>query len=162
MLILVVSCVGIGGELAGEESAPPTSSTSTVTVPTTSRALTTIEPPSTTDAPPTTEASTTSQLPPPSTAPSTVPETGSDVLPPGVVEAILLDVADLTGVDIEQITVALVEEETFNDASLGCPQPGEVYAQVITPGFEVIVQADNIQLDYRVDEQTGSFKLCEQ
>jgi len=27
------------------------------------------------------------------------------------------------------------------DASLGCPQPGQMYAQVITPGFQILLEA---------------------
>lgn len=53
-------------------------------------------------------------------------------------------------------------EMTFDDASLGCPEPGRLYAQVLTQGFQVIVEAGEAELDYRVDERTGAFKLCEQ
>lgn len=45
------------------------------------------------------------------------------------------------GLSPDAITVESVEELDWPDASLGCPQPGMLYAQVITPGYRVIVTA---------------------
>jgi hypothetical protein len=39
------------------------------------------------------------------------------------------------GVPEESVQVILVESVAWPDASLGCPQPGQAYAQVVTPGF---------------------------
>lgn len=39
---------------------------------------------------------------------------------------------------IEQ--VGPVEEVTWPDASLGCPEPGMIYAQVLTPGYRFKLQ----------------------
>jgi len=46
----------------------------------------------------------------------------------------------------------------FPDASLGCPQPGMAYAQVITPGFQVLVEADGRRFDVRVAGTVG--QIC--
>ncbi|OGG21114.1 hypothetical protein A3D03_05705 [Candidatus Gottesmanbacteria bacterium RIFCSPHIGHO2_02_FULL_40_13] len=40
-------------------------------------------------------------------------------------------------VDKSQITVERSEEYLWNDASLGCPQKGMFYAQIIIPGFTI-------------------------
>lgn len=77
-------------------------------------------------------------------------------------EAILADAAAQIGVAPEEVEVVSVEAEVFNDTSLGCPEAGETYAQVLTRGFHVIVDADGNELDYRVDARTQAFRLCEQ
>lgn len=41
-----------------------------------------------------------------------------------------------------QIEVAGVEERTWSDASLGCPEPGRFYAQVLTPGYRIVLRVD--------------------
>lgn len=78
-----------------------------------------------------------------------------------LLEAITADAAERTGVDPADVDIVSVTEETFNDSSLGCPEPGQVYTQVITPGHIVIVQAGDDELDYRVGTQPETFKLCE-
>jgi hypothetical protein len=44
------------------------------------------------------------------------------------------------GIPEESVQVVLVESVEWPDASLGCPQPGQAYAQVVTPGFRVTFQ----------------------
>ena len=41
------------------------------------------------------------------------------------------------------IQVESYKEYIFNNASLECPKPGELYAQVLTPGWIIIFNADN-------------------
>ena len=48
----------------------------------------------------------------------------------------------------------------FNDASLGCPQPGEAYAQVQTEGYRFVVEYQGINYDYRVAENDSNVVLC--
>lgn len=50
--------------------------------------------------------------------------------------------AETIGVATNAITVKLVEAVQWRDASLDCPQPGMMYAQVITPGHRVVLEAD--------------------
>ena len=42
---------------------------------------------------------------------------------------------------IEQLTVQQAQAIDWPDSSLGCPQPGMMYMQVITPGFKVLLKA---------------------
>lgn len=51
------------------------------------------------------------------------------------------DLAEHAGVDVEEIVVKDVKEAEFPDASLGVPEPGKTYAQVVTPGFVIQLQA---------------------
>jgi len=49
--------------------------------------------------------------------------------------------ADWLGIPTEQIEVVEVEEVEWRDTSLGCPEPGMVYAQVITAGCRATLEA---------------------
>ncbi len=45
------------------------------------------------------------------------------------------DLAEFLGISVNTVAITLAEEMTWSDASLGCPQPGAMYPQVLTPGF---------------------------
>lgn len=67
-------------------------------------------------------------------------------------------VADFLSVPETEVTLVSVEAKDFGDPSLGCPSPGMAYAQVITPGHRVIVEADGRRFDVRVSGGHG--KIC--
>ncbi len=77
-----------------------------------------------------------------------------------VVAAVKADLASRLEISQGQITVVSAKAVTWNDASLGCPQPGEMYAQVLTPGYQIILEAQDTQYDYHTDD-LGHFVLCE-
>ncbi len=72
---------------------------------------------------------------------------------------VLEDAAARLGLPIDELGLARVEERSWPDASLGCPEPGNVYAQVITPGFLVVVDGRADRLEYHTDDR-GNFVLC--
>lgn len=84
-----------------------------------------------------------------------------DGFPGELLEEILIDAADRTGIPTAEIEVVSVEAKTFSDAALGCPEPGKMYAQVLTQGFIVLLRAAGEDLDFRVSKASGSFVLCE-
>ncbi|MFH1967279.1 MAG: hypothetical protein ABIJ03_02110 [Patescibacteria group bacterium] len=51
------------------------------------------------------------------------------------------DLAERLGIIIEEILVKSTTEKTWSDASLGCPEKGKYYVQVITPGYLIIFEA---------------------
>lgn len=55
--------------------------------------------------------------------------------------------------------VVSAESVTWSDSSLGCPKPGMMYSQVITPGMKVVVEADGKTYDYRFG-RGDTPKLC--
>jgi hypothetical protein len=61
------------------------------------------------------------------------------------------DLADRLSIGVERITVAKVEAVEWPDASLGCPEPGKVYAQVVTPGYRIVLEAQGGSYEYHVD-----------
>jgi hypothetical protein len=60
---------------------------------------------------------------------------------------------DAATVDVSVISSQAVQ---FNDSSLNCPQPGMLYAQVITDGHQVLVSAREKTYDVRI---TGDYAL---
>lgn len=67
-------------------------------------------------------------------------------------------VASALGLEIAATRVVLEEARDFPDASLDCPEPGMLYAQVITPGSRVIVEAEGRRFDVRVAGTRG--RIC--
>ena len=52
------------------------------------------------------------------------------------------------------------EPVEWSDASLGCPEPGKMYAQVITPGFRLVFDYQGQRYEYHTD-QAGTALECE-
>lgn len=80
------------------------------------------------------------------------PLAGSPTPPPAPSDAVqtLIDraVADLAGrlgVPAERVTVVGADPFDFADSSLGVPEPGQVYAQVLTPGVVIVLAVDEVQ-----------------
>jgi len=47
--------------------------------------------------------------------------------------------------------VTSVKSVTWPDASLGCPEPGKVYATVMTPGYRIEIESGGIHYCYHAD-----------
>ena len=69
--------------------------------------------------------------------------------------AALEDLAARFEVSVDEIEVLSVEAMEWPDGCLGVGQPDEVCAQVITPGFEVLLQFGETVVTYRTNE-TGT------
>lgn len=70
--------------------------------------------------------------------------------PPAVVEAIRV-VAEKAGVPPQQIEVERFEEVDWPDSCLGLATADEMCAQVITPGYRVILNADGNRYEVHTD-----------
>ncbi len=68
-----------------------------------------------------------------------------------IVEQVRADAAHRAGVALAETHILRVEARDWSDASLGCPQPGRQYAQVVTPGYLVVAWAANRELEYHTD-----------
>ncbi len=79
--------------------------------------------------------------------------------PREITEKTKADLAKQFGVDTNQIRVVEARAVTWPDASLGCPQPEMAYAQVITPGYWILLEAEGKQYPYHTD-QNGQIILC--
>jgi hypothetical protein len=70
------------------------------------------------------------------------------------------DLARRLGLALEVIQLVSVEAVDWLDTSLGCPEPGMMYAQVITPGFRIVLEAKGQTYEYHTD-RSGQVVLCQ-
>jgi hypothetical protein len=67
--------------------------------------------------------------------------------------------AEALRIDQGEISLVLAEPVTWNDGSLGCPQPGMVYPQVLVDGYRFVLQAQGLQYELHTDTRR-SVVLC--
>ena len=71
-----------------------------------------------------------------------------------LIEQATADLAQRTGVSTSQIQVVEATEVEWPDSSLGCPQPGMSYLQVITPGYRIVLEANGTRYEYHSNNNT--------
>ena len=54
-----------------------------------------------------------------------------------------------------------LEPVEWGDASLGCPKPDVMYAQVVTPGFQLVFEYEGQQYEYHTDQDGSTVARCE-
>lgn len=81
-------------------------------------------------------------------------------VPEELLDAIREDLAKRLGIDTAGWEPVQARSVNWNDGSLGCPKPGQVYTQAITPGYHIAFEVDETYYDYRA-KQNGFFMLCE-
>lgn len=69
------------------------------------------------------------------------------------------DLSNRKGVDKEEIVIVEVKAVEWPDTSLGCPEPGMMYAQVITPGYRIVLSHRGQLYEYHSD-QSGRVVYC--
>lgn len=75
------------------------------------------------------------------------------------VKAAFADASQRTGLAIEALRLHSAAAVYWRDGSLGCPQPGRVYAQALVPGYRVRIRTPEHELDYHAASR-GSVVLC--
>jgi hypothetical protein len=155
LLLLLVACVP---QNAG--SHPTVATLTPTTRPQTAAPTATLHPTVTADRAETIDCTTqpTPELPDETTLP-TLNSTVVGEVPPELLENLIADLAERLEISNDQITVVHSEAVEWNDGSLGCPQPGMVYLQVVTPGFRVVLAGQDQLYDYHSDTK-AHFILC--
>lgn len=77
-----------------------------------------------------------------------------------LVQAALLDAARVTGrprADLRVIDAAAVD---WPDGAAGCPEPGVLYPQAVTPGYRIRIQAGTAVLNYHATRHSQEPLLC--
>ena len=102
----------------------------------------------------------TASAPAPTTA-APSPTVGEPTVPAEAAEITLVkeDLAQRLNVPTDQLRVVSVEAVDWPDTSLGCPKPNMFYAEVITPGFKIIIEAGGREYTYHTGR--GEFVQCE-
>jgi hypothetical protein len=70
------------------------------------------------------------------------------------------DLAQRLSIPISDISLVEAKEVTWPDGSLGCPQPGMLYTQVLTPGYLIKLKYDIRDYEYHAGK-AGSPTYCE-
>lgn len=99
---------------------------------------------------------------------TTIPPLGSDPaidVPADVDEATWTAVLEaleskLGAIDASAVDLMSVEPMTWSDGSLGCPKAGQAYTQALVDGFQVVVEMNGEEYDFRVPLD-GEPRLCE-
>ena len=140
LIILALGLVlaGCGQSAPTADQPAPTGAATAAPEPTKAPAAPTQAPteaPAATGAP----AATTAPAPTIAPAPSPQPGGGASVRPPDALAAAAQQrLAQHLGVAATTLMLQSANAKEWNDSSLGCPQEGQVYLQVITPGFLLI------------------------
>jgi hypothetical protein len=109
-----------------------------------------------------TEAPAPTQIPAQPTAVAT-PGTGTSVRPPdALVSAAQRRLARYLGAQASDLALQSANQQIWPDGALGCPQPDQIYPQVVTPGFVLVfsntAQTTTYELHTDMSEQ---MVLCE-
>ena len=99
----------------------------------------------------------TSPLPDPASSPIEPPSQSPDQ----VVAAAKEHLANELGIASGDVTAMAVEPVEWSDASLGCPEPGKAYAQVITPGYRIVFEAGQKEYELHTDQSGQAIVICE-
>jgi hypothetical protein len=67
------------------------------------------------------------------------------------------DLAPRLGVPEDAVKPGSLLRTTWPDASLGCPQPGEVYAQVQTEGYRIELEVAGVRYHYHTDQRRAVY-----
>lgn len=99
---------------------------------------------------------TNSPLPQPDVSPLSPVPTPTDA---ASVAAVAYLAAEL---DIPPDKVAILSSESvqWSDTSLGCPKPGMMYAQVITPGYHFVLEAEGKEYQVHTDQTGNAIVIC--
>lgn len=87
-------------------------------------------------------------------------------LPVGVLSmlpALREDAARRSGVAAADLRVISVEDVTWSDGSLGCPQPGRLYTQALVPGHRVHIAAPgalDAPMRYHISTRGSAWLYC--
>jgi hypothetical protein len=85
--------------------------------------------------------------------------TPSPTIPAGaglqnLIDKAIADLAQWLSIPATQIKVVEATLVVWPDSSLGCPQPGMAYAQVLTPGYLILLEADGKLYEYHANRDT--------
>ena len=96
----------------------------------------------------------------PERVPAEEPAPVTGEVPEELLDAIREDLAQRLGIETEDLEPVRAASVNWNDGSLGCPEPDQVYTQAITPGYHIVFEIDDTSYDYRA-KRNGFFMLCE-
>ena len=67
-------------------------------------------------------------------------------------ERALIDLSERLGIDRSEVRISSVSDRDFPDMSLGANVPGEMAAQMISGGWQILLNAAGKNFEYRADK----------
>ncbi len=162
LLTLALTACGTTPQASLPTTTPIPSPTASPLPPTPDPTETSVPTPTTIPTPPPPPTASPSPVRPLPTAPPRVTPSAPTIVgevPADLLTTLIADAAQRSGVDATAITLLRGTAVEWNDSALGCPQPDMAYLQVITPGYQVVLQAGQQTYDYHTDTR-GYFVLC--
>jgi hypothetical protein len=105
------------------------------------------------DPPPTRPITPATRLP--EQAPSVTQPAGEPVamaaVPREVRRAVAAAAAKQFGVAVNDVVVTRAEQVTWSDGSLGCPEPGRMYTQMLVQGYRVTARSGGVESVFHSD-----------
>jgi hypothetical protein len=80
-------------------------------------------------------------------------------IPREVRRAVVADAAKRFKVTEDAVVLTRAEQLTWSDGSLGCPEPGRMYTQMLVAGFRVVAKTSAGELTYHTDSR-GNAVSC--
>ena len=117
-------------------------------------------------APSETQSPTVSPIPPlmesPSESPAAPTEDDGNMgdVDQQIIDEVVQQAAEDTGVGADEITVVTAEAVTWSDGSIGCPQEGMAYTQALVPGFRIVLDVAGEEIHYHAGSD-GEFFPCD-
>jgi hypothetical protein len=99
---------------------------------------------------PVTPAPRAPELAPAVTQPAGEPVTIASV-PREVRRAVAAAAAKQFGVAVNDVVVTRAEQVTWSDGSLGCPEPGRMYTQMLVQGYRVTARSGDLESVFHTD-----------
>ncbi|MGD8402485.1 MAG: hypothetical protein PVJ21_02415 [Anaerolineales bacterium] len=72
----------------------------------------------------------------------------------GLIDKAKEELSQRLSIELTEISLTKAEEVVWSNASLGCPQPGMVYAEVLTPGYLILLEVNNMVYEYHASRGT--------
>jgi hypothetical protein len=102
----------------------------------------------------------------PDTSLTPTPETTAPIIPTAplgdqgsLTDAAISALADELGISASEVAFVSIVPAEWSDLSLGCPQPGHSYPQVVTPGFVVALSVNGVGYEVHTDA-VGTAVVC--
>lgn len=83
------------------------------------------------------------------------------LLPPEFITAVQQMLANVLGIPVAVVTVTGVEPVQWTDTCLEAPFPDEVCAEVLTPGYRLVLEAGGETFELRTDASGRSVRLAQ-
>jgi hypothetical protein len=84
---------------------------------------------------------------------------GYTVQEKSLIEKAKQDLSKRLSIPEDQISLKSIESVEWSDTSLGCPEKGKMYAQVVVPGYKIILEAQGKTYEYHAGGSSVIF--CE-